>query len=159
MTIKTTIFTHCPRVSLARCPFCRWRHNRSLMMSQWPDNCDAVTWKVISNSLDIDFIYGDIHGRTCKNVYLFIYSIYAFILQWHFYNAVSLANTTALPSWPVDILQFGKTSLNLNPTTNIDTSLNMIEWLVISVQKAFIGPVVWETNGSNHPDWSQSYFC
>ena len=151
MTIKTTIFTHCSRVSLARCSLCWWRHNRSLMMSQWPDNFDAVTWKVISNSLDIDFIHGDIHGRSCKNVYLFMYSINAFILQWHYYNAVSLATTNALPSWPFDILQFDKTSLNLNSTTNIDTSLYMIEWLVISVKKAFIGPVVWETNGSTPP--------
>ena len=28
----------------------------------------CVTWIVISNSLDIDFIHGDIHGRSCKNV-------------------------------------------------------------------------------------------
>ena len=27
-----------------------------------------ITWIVISNSLDIDFIHGDIHGRSCKNV-------------------------------------------------------------------------------------------
>ena len=26
-----------------------------------------VTWIVISNSPDIDFIHGDIHGRSCKN--------------------------------------------------------------------------------------------
>ena len=32
----------------------------------WPDNCDAITWIVIFNSLDIDFIHGDIHGRSCK---------------------------------------------------------------------------------------------
>ena len=37
------------------------------MTSQWPDNCNANTWQVISNSLDIDFIHGDIHGRPCKN--------------------------------------------------------------------------------------------
>ena len=37
------------------------------MTSQWPDNCDDNTWQVISNSLDIDFIHGDIHGRSCKN--------------------------------------------------------------------------------------------
>ena len=36
--------------------------------SQWPYNCDAITWIVISNSLDIDFIYGDIHGESCKNI-------------------------------------------------------------------------------------------
>ena len=30
--------------------------------------CDAITCIVISNSLDIDFIYGDIHGRSCKKI-------------------------------------------------------------------------------------------
>ena len=34
--------------------------------SQWPDNCEANTWQVISNSLDIDFIHGDIYGRPRK---------------------------------------------------------------------------------------------
>ena len=66
MTLNTRIFTHRPRVSLARFTFCWWRHNRLAMTSQWPDNCDANTWQVISNSLDIDFIRGDIHGRSCK---------------------------------------------------------------------------------------------
>ena len=65
---KTTIFLYRPRVSLARFTFCWWRHNRLLMMSQWPDNSnyDAITWMVISNSLDIDFIHDDIHDRSCK---------------------------------------------------------------------------------------------
>ena len=36
------------------------------MASQWPENCDAIIWIMISNSLDIDFIHGDIHGRSCK---------------------------------------------------------------------------------------------
>ena len=66
MTIKTTIFTHRLRVSLARFSFCWWRHNRLLMTSQWPDNCDTIMWIVISNSLDIDCIHGDIHGLLCK---------------------------------------------------------------------------------------------
>ena len=42
------------------------------MTSQWPDNCDANTWQVISNSLDIDFIHDDIHGRSCKNIHLYM---------------------------------------------------------------------------------------
>ena len=67
-TLKTRIFTHHPRVSLARFTFCWWRNNRLAMTSQWPDNCDAKTWQVISNSLDIDFIHGDIHGWSCKNL-------------------------------------------------------------------------------------------
>ena len=62
------IFTHRPRVSLTRFSLCWWRHNRLLMTSQWPDSCDAITWIMISNSLDIDFIHGDIHGRSCKNI-------------------------------------------------------------------------------------------
>ena len=69
-TIKT-IFTHRPRVSLTRFSFCRWCHNRLLMTSQWPINCDAITWIVISNSLhmdDMDFIHGDINGQSCKKM-------------------------------------------------------------------------------------------
>ena len=31
-----------------------------------PRNCYAGTWKVMSYSLDIDFIYGDIQGRSCR---------------------------------------------------------------------------------------------
>ena len=53
------------RVSLAQLAFCWWRHNRLLMTSQWADNCDAVTWIMISYSLNTDFIHGDIHGRSC----------------------------------------------------------------------------------------------
>ena len=34
MTIKTTIFTHWPRASLAGFTFCWWHHNRLLMTSQ-----------------------------------------------------------------------------------------------------------------------------
>ena len=67
MTIKTMVSTHRPRVSFARFTFCWWRHNRLLMTSQWPDNCVTITWIVISNSLDIDFIHGSMHGRSCKN--------------------------------------------------------------------------------------------
>ena len=60
--------THRPHVSLARFLLCWWRHNRLLMTSQRQDNCDVITWIVISNSLDIDYIHGDIHGQLCKNV-------------------------------------------------------------------------------------------
>ena len=42
------------------------------MMSQWPDHCDEITWEVISNSLDIDFIHGDIHGQSRKNKDLYM---------------------------------------------------------------------------------------
>ena len=78
MKIKTTIFTHRPRVSLARFSFCWWRHNQLLMTSQWPDNCDMITWIMISNSLDIDFIHGDIHGRSCKKWNNFCYIQFRF---------------------------------------------------------------------------------
>ena len=64
MMLKTMISAHHLHVSLARFTFCWWR--QLLMMSQWPDNCDTITWKVISNSLDINFIFGDIHGRVRK---------------------------------------------------------------------------------------------
>ena len=64
---KTTIFTHRPRVSLAQFSFCWWRHKQLLITSRWPDHCDEITWIMISNSLDIDFIHGDIHDRSRKN--------------------------------------------------------------------------------------------
>ena len=70
---KTAIFTHRSRVSFARVSFCWWRHNRLPMTSQWPDNCDAITWILLSNSLYIDFIHGD-DGRSCKKC---TYSNYA----------------------------------------------------------------------------------
>ena len=53
MNTNMTIFTHHPRVSLARSSFCWWRHNRLLMTSQWPDNSDMIMWIVIYNSLQI----------------------------------------------------------------------------------------------------------
>ena len=67
ITTKATIFTYRSSVSLAWFTFRWWRHNWLLMTSHWPDNCDAITWIMISNSLNIDFIHDDIHGRSCKN--------------------------------------------------------------------------------------------
>ena len=66
MTLKTRIFIHHPRVPLARFTLCWWCPNQLTMTSQWPNHCDTNTWQVISNSLDINFIQGDIHGRSCK---------------------------------------------------------------------------------------------
>ena len=65
-----TIFTHRPRVSPALLSFWWWRHNRLLMRSQWPDNCDAITWIMMFNSLDIDFIHDDIQDQSCKKIWL-----------------------------------------------------------------------------------------
>ena len=84
---KTTILTHRPRVSLAQFSFCWWRHNQLQMASQWPDDCDKITWTMISNSLYIDFIQGDIHGRSCtKHVYLFLVNRFVVVksLRYHF---------------------------------------------------------------------------
>ena len=66
--IKTTIFTHRPCIALSQFSFCWWRHKQLLMTSQWPDNCDAIMWIVISNSLYIDFIHNDIQGWSCKKL-------------------------------------------------------------------------------------------
>ena len=47
-----------------------WRHN-------WLGNCDAHTWKIICNLLDLDFIHGDIHGRSCKkHIHACVYADY-----------------------------------------------------------------------------------
>ena len=53
------------------------------MTSHWPDNCDAIMWIMISNSLDIDFIHGDIHGRSCKKSLLFRdYFTVTWVITW-----------------------------------------------------------------------------
>ena len=69
MMMKTTILTHRFHFSLALFGFCWWHNNRLLVMSQLPENCDvthASTYKVISYSLEIGFILGDIHGLLCN---------------------------------------------------------------------------------------------
>ena len=43
------------------------------MTSLWPDSCEAVTWIMISNSADLNFIDGDIHGRACGTKLLIKY--------------------------------------------------------------------------------------
>ena len=62
----------------------RWRHNDQTIVT--------TTWQMISNSLDIDFIHGDIHGRSCKNIqcdivfiYISIYwsTAYRFVNPWY----------------------------------------------------------------------------
>ena len=65
MTIKTTNFTHRPCALLARFSFCWWRHNRLLLTSQWPDNCDAITWIVISNSFTVILTTGRVKTNNC----------------------------------------------------------------------------------------------
>ena len=60
-----------PSAGLYRIMYGRWFewrivyrcHNQLLMMSQRPD---ASTGKVMSNSLDVDFIHGDIRDRSCN---------------------------------------------------------------------------------------------
>ena len=68
ITIDNTIFTHQHDASLDLFTFWWWHLN-------WLGNCDAHTWKGIFNSLDIDFIHGDIHDRSFKK---FIYHIFMF---------------------------------------------------------------------------------
>ena len=77
MTIKTTISTHRPHVSLGLRSAddvtinCWWRH----ICIPRHNNCDARTRKTIYNTLDIDFIHNHVHvwslGRT-THMYLYI---------------------------------------------------------------------------------------
>ena len=80
MTIKRRSLTHRPGVSTAPWSIWWWCHNRLLMTPQWPVNCDAITWIVISNSLDIDYI----HGRLCKKA--FYVMIYWFLVHFATFN-------------------------------------------------------------------------
>ena len=60
------IFTHHPCVSLARFSFCWWRQKSIADDVTMTRQFDAITWIVISNLLNIDFIHGNIHDRSCK---------------------------------------------------------------------------------------------
>ena len=42
------------------------KSQRLLMTSQRLDNCDVITWIMVSRLLDINFIQGDIHSLSCK---------------------------------------------------------------------------------------------
>ena len=44
--------------------YCWWHH----IAIMWPNNCDAIMWKVISNSFDIHLIHGNIHSCLCKEL-------------------------------------------------------------------------------------------
>ena len=114
---KTRIFTHHPRVSLARFTFCWWRHNRLAMTPQWPDNCVASTWQVISNLLDIDFIHGDIHGRSCKNSTLWSRVSSAINKSKDIENGIFLASI----SWQI-------LSVNSRVANSVDWSLRNPYW-------------------------------
>ena len=97
MTIKATIFRHHPRVSHARFSLCWGCHNWLLVTSQWPDNCDAITWIVISNSLDIDFIHGNFHDRSCKKYSKTIGAINMFTQRAQTYKSRQFKGTKSSP--------------------------------------------------------------
>ena len=65
---KTTIFSHRPRVLLPWFSFCWWCHNRLLMMSQWPDNCDVITWIMISILFTAIFTAGRLRRYTKSGI-------------------------------------------------------------------------------------------
>ena len=52
------------------------------------DNCEAIKWTVISNSLDIDFNHGDIHCRSCKKLKL----IQSIIIPYKSRRGIALQN-------------------------------------------------------------------
>ena len=74
MTLKrgSSHIIPCP----ARFMLCCWRHNRLAMTSQWPDKCDANTWQVKSNSLDIDFFTAIFTAGRVRNNHI----------RWHIIN-------------------------------------------------------------------------
>ena len=63
MTIKMTIFTHRPHVSLPRFMFCLWLHNRSRMASPGQNRSSIIVMCVREKrNLDVDCIQDYFHG-------------------------------------------------------------------------------------------------
>ena len=137
---KTKIFSRNPRVSLARITFCWWRHNRSAMASQWPDNCDANTWQVISNSLDIDFIHGAIHGRSCKKNRSSIRHI--FITDWSQHkqpnsSSFSLPQKVKLKQYAFNVMKAFVSKCHLLNNTVFYFGLNIVKDLIHGPAQCF----------------------
>ena len=64
-------------------------------------SCDSTTWIMISNSLDINFVHGDIHYRSCKKWVSTILCVFHIthkivLVKLHLYAS---ARVTFLTSW------------------------------------------------------------
>ena len=110
---------------------CWWRPNRFLMTSQWPHNCDVITWIVISSSLDFDFIIGDIHGLSGKNVQIFKVCFTGKPNHWSRVNSISFYIQHSTPyRWPCTyflgwILHM-PSWIRMNNTHNISHTISII---------------------------------
>ena len=117
------------------------------MTSQWPDNCDAITRIVIFNSLDIDFIHGDIHGRSCKKLVIFprnkswvkVFSLLTefshsssnFLYHFHYKNPFSVS----VQSWSF-IVTFNldkSSSSEVNSQYDVSLGPSLLKGLLISI--------------------------
>ena len=96
------------------CMFCWWHHNRVTMTSEWTDNCDANTWQVISNSLNIDFIHGDIHDWSCKKI--------MYVLSWR-----TVSSLTRVLFWCL----FNKHQINT--LVSADTVRHESAYIILSI--------------------------
>ena len=135
--MKTTIFTHRPRVSLYRFSFCRWRHNRLLITSQWPNNCDTLTWIVISNSLDVDFIHGDINSRSCTK------NLSYKIATCSFYNQYKNTNKSILTR------KFNA-KIKADPDSNVHGANMGPTWVLAALGGPHVGPMNLAVRGASH---------
>ena len=66
-----------------------------------PNNCEASTWKVISNSLDIDFI----HGRSCKKHVILLQFYIQFVVKFHMQCSALITWSIFLTILKIDTLQ------------------------------------------------------
>ena len=90
ITIKMMNFTHRPYISHSLGLHsvddvtidCWWHHK----YITWCHNCGFNTWKVTSNSMDITFIHGHIHRRSCKRHWL--YQDFNRIIYWVMTNGI-----------------------------------------------------------------------
>ena len=78
-TPSRSLWRHCNASTLTHSVYSLWRHNR-LRKSLWLGNCEVSTLKVISKSLDIDFIHSNIHYRSCGTYvicsYIYMYLVF-----------------------------------------------------------------------------------
>ena len=107
--------------------FCWWRHNRLLMTSQWPDNCDTSTWQVICYSLDVNFIHGDIHSRSCKR-YIDVAA--------HWIGTYKQGSQGAVCKWQKYLLKFIKYAINESRVRLNIKMLSYLFWVIMTKMRS-----------------------
>ena len=126
-------------------PLC-CRSGDDVIIDCWwrPDNCDMITWIVISNSLDIVFIQGNIHDRSCKKG----------IFKYHLYHITSNIYIYV-------ILSFYSPSLFCRQNIAFRARIDCVflgNWWHLKILKAICTAMPWQTHSAGEMNGPRAGF-